>query len=87
MAAWIATMGDDPHAPAFRTLLEHHDAAVGEAERWRSQVGRLAEARLTAEARAAVARVDADRLARWIIEHPTSADPTEVLNLHDRAMA
>lgn len=86
LGAWVSSLGDHPHAPAFRDLLAHFDEQASRAEAAMASAGFHLEARIAAEAKHAVVLADANRLARWIIEHPCGADPSEVLNLHDRAV-
>lgn len=85
IGAWVASLGDHPHAPVLRQLLDHLDEAQGRVADLARAVQTQAEQRMAVEARHAVTLVDANRLARWIINHPSEHDPTEVLTLHDRA--
>jgi hypothetical protein len=84
MGAWVDSLGPHPHVPYFRQLLAAYDDKAAAAERFKTHVAAQAEARLTAEARLAVVEADANRLAEWIIRHPSPHDPSEVLALHDR---
>lgn len=81
VGAWIATQ---PHLPVLKELVAGYDSALADAANLRHELGKLADLRASAESRLATAVEDADRLARWIIDHP-SGDPTEVLTLHDRS--
>lgn len=83
--AWVDSLGDHPHVPLLREILGEYDRMAGRVADLAHAVQTQADLRVLAEGRHATALVDADRLARWIIAHPSEHDPTEVLNLHDRA--
>lgn len=83
MGAWVASLGDHPHAPVLRDLLAGYDDALETADMLRRELGAANDRAAAAEGRCREAVADADRLAAWIVAHP-SGDPTEVLTLHDR---
>ena len=85
IGAWVASLGDHSHAPILRLLLADYDRLAGRVDALGAELRAEADARTRAEANHAVALLDADRLARWIIQHPSEHNPAEVLNLHDRA--
>lgn len=84
MGAWVASLGNHPHAPYFQQILGEYDIKASEADVARRNLGFALEGKAAAEREAQVARSDAQRLAEWIIHHPSGTDPSEVLNLHDR---
>ena len=86
VGAWVASLGDHPHAPLLRDILGGYDQAVEAADVLRRELAAANDRAAVADGRRVAAVEDADRLARWIIAHPVG-DPSEVLTLHDRTVA
>ena len=87
ISAWVAENSDHPLAPVVRELLTDAERADNRARAAGASAASMGERCALVERKLALAVEDAARLAGWIIAHPTDADPTGILDLHDRSLA
>lgn len=86
IAAWVADLGNHPHVPVLRELLNELERAENRARAAGASASSAGARCAEVEQRLARSVEDAARLAGWIIRNPAGGDPTEVLTLHDRSM-